>query len=154
MDISRRVGGRYGGRFAALEDSLRLWALDFDLGFGWDKVAGKGKPQAADALSELWKDFVANDFSRFRLVIGSLFEQEHAVLVGSDNVQQAVAVHILDDELRADTGGFINDVPDPSCALASLVQLVADDPRGLLGTGINAGWMGPLTLAGDQVRGL
>ena len=131
MDISRRLGGRYGGRFAALEDSLRLWALDFDLGFGWDTVAGKGQPQAADALSGLWKDFVANDFSRFRLVIRSLFEQEHAVLVGSDNVKQTVAVHILDDELRADTGGFINDVPDPSCTFARLVEFVADKPSGL-----------------------
>src|SRR5690349_20997251 len=81
----------------------------------------------------------------------NLFEQEHALLVGGDDVEQAVAVEVGDDELGTDAALVVDlagGKPDLAVGAATCFEPV--EAGGLVGAGL-APAVRPEPLPGHQV---
>jgi len=80
-----------------------------------------------------------------------LLEEEHALLVGRDDIQQAVAVEIRDDELGSDAALVIDRARgERDLSLGVATGLEPEEPGGLVGSGLVLA-VGPEPLTGDQI---
>ena len=81
----------------------------------------------------------------------NLLEQEHALLVGRDDIEQAVAVEVGDDELGADAALVVDLARgEGDLAVGAAAGLEPVEPGGLVGAGLALA-VRPEPLAGDQV---
>src|SRR5580692_7935776 len=77
-----------------------------------------------------------------------LLEQENSVLVRHHDIEQAVAVHVPNLELRANAGICVNLVPSPF----QTVQFVTNQHPWLAGARVAMQSMCPAAFAGYEIR--
>src|SRR5438046_513325 len=81
-----------------------------------------------------------------------LQEDEDAFFVGDHDIEQAVAIHVRDGELRADAGIVVNHVRHKADhAILAALRLEPVQVRRIAGAGIALGTMRPPAPAGHQV---
>src|SRR5262245_460617 len=86
------------------------------------------------------------------ILLAPLLEQEDALLVGDHNVEQLVAIEVIDNELCANTRVVINGVREEGDdAVGRLLGLEPVEHRGHVGTLLALSAVRPVTLAGHQV---
>ena len=82
---------------------------------------------------------------------GQLLETVDAVLVGCDDIQSSIAVHVTDAEMEADAAAVVDQVFVPGDSAARAGQFVPAEDAWFVGSGVVA-VVGPVAFARDEIH--